>query len=235
MLIDDDLMTRQVLTLLGVDAGFDVVAFASGEAALEALAASGEIAPYGVLSDMQMPGICGDALAEKLRRLCGAGTTLLAMSGSPVAPERITVFQGFLLKPFSMDDIIAKLEQTGPPPPESSPSDDYSGALRRSIYDSFANGMPQDQLRKLYALSLDDADARVELMRKALEIDDADAYRREAHSIKGGCGMVGAVELADLAGKMEDLGPQTVDNIGPLEQFLAASARLRRILSTLQQ
>lgn len=211
------------------------MAFTTGEAALERLGASGGLLPDVVLADMQMPGVSGEALAQRLRNACGAATTLLAMSGSPVAPERIPTFNGFLLKPFSMDDMIARIDQIELTHPEAADSENYSGALRRSIYDSFAKSMPSGQLRKLYAMSLDDADARIELMRTALEAEDADAYRREAHSIKGGCGLVGAVELADLASEMEELGPQTVDNIGPLKQFLAASARLRRILDALEQ
>lgn len=234
-IIDDDLMSREVLTLLGADAGFDVVAFTTGEAALERFGASGEPFPDVVLADMQMPGVAGDELAQRLRNACGAATRLLAMSGSPVVPERIPSFNGFLLKPFSMNDVIAKLDQVEVVQPDAADSENYSGALRRSIYDSFAKGMPREQLRKLYAMSIDDADARIELMRKALEAEDADAYRREAHSIKGGCGLVGAVELAGLASAMEELGPQTVDNIGPLKQFLVASARLRRILDALDQ
>jgi HPt (histidine-containing phosphotransfer) domain-containing protein len=72
-------------------------------------------------------------------------------------------------------------------------------------------------------------------MGAAVEADDQEAYRRAAHSIKGGCGMVGATELAKLAAAMEENGFSTVDNKGPLQQFLAASARLRRILDALQE
>jgi hypothetical protein len=46
--------------------------------------------------------------------------------------------------------------------------------------------------------------------------------------------MVGAIELAKLAGAMEERGPQAVDDVDPLQQFLSASARLRRILDALQ-
>jgi HPt (histidine-containing phosphotransfer) domain-containing protein len=74
-------------------------------------------------------------------------------------------------------------------------------------------------------------------MRAALDAGDDDAYKRAAHSIKGGCGMVGALELARLAAWMEEYGWQDVDGSVPpwqrLDDFLSASARLRRILDAL--
>ncbi len=229
-IIDDDLMSREVLTLLADDAGFEVTAFESGE---EALAALGPDPPDAVVADMQMPGVSGDDLANLLRGACGPATKLLAMSGSPVPAERIACFDGFLLKPFSMDDVRALIDGAGTQAEDAGAGS--SDALNRTIYDAFAQTMPMEQLRKLYAMSLDDADARIETMRKALDAGDADGYKRAAHSIKGGCGMVGAAELACLAAAMEERGPQTVDKSVPLDEFLHASARLRRILDALQR
>jgi len=232
MIVDDDVMTREVLALLAADAGFEADAFESGEFALEALDGSSTAIPEVILTDMQMPGVSGDSLARLLRVACGPATRIFAMSGTTVAADRTSAFDGFLLKPFSMEDVLAALDHAAAIP--ASATED-SEILSRKIYDSLAKTMSAEQLRQLYKLSLDDADARIEVMRKALAADDPDAYRRAAHSIKGGCGMVGAVELAGLASEMEQFGPQTVDDIGPLEQFLSASARLRRILDALSK
>lgn len=232
MIVDDDMMVREVLTLLAADAGFEVASFEDGESALESIAADDAACPSIVLVDMQMPGISGDSFARLLRKACGAATKVLAMSGTAVSADRTTAFDGFLLKPFSIDDVLAAPESA---PQAAAPVAEADTALNRTIYDSFANGMPATQIKQLYAMSLDDADARIGLMDKAVDDDDQDAYRRAAHSIKGGCGMVGATELAKLASTMEEEGFSTVDNKGPLKQFLAASARLRRILDALQE
>jgi CheY-like chemotaxis protein len=231
MIVDDDLMSREVLALLAAEVGFDVHAFETGESALEALDHSSAPIPHVVLADMQMPGVSGDSLARLIRSACGPATRIFAMSGTRVPPDRVGAFDGFLLKPFTMDDVQAALDHS-PAPAAAEPVDD-SSVLNRKVFDSFTLSLAPEQLRKLYNLSLDDADARIELMRKALLADDPETYRQAAHSIKGGCGMVGAVELANLASIMEESGPQAVDNSGPLEQFLAASARLRRILDAL--
>jgi len=221
--------------MLAEEAGFDITTFETGEAALESLTKAGAHLPDVVLADMQMPGISGESFARLLRSACGTGTTLLAMSGTSVPAERTSAFDGFLLKPFSMKDVLAAVDHVAAPPAVVSATTEYSDVLNRAIYDSFAQSMPAQQLRQLYDMSLDDADARIEVMRNALASNDPDAYRRAAHSIKGGCGMVGAVELARMASDMEELGPRAIDDIDPLQQFLSASIRLRRILNALSK
>ncbi len=232
MIVDDDLMVREVLTLLAAGAGFEVTAFEDGESALEKIAAGLEDCPGIVLVDMQMPGLSGDSFARLLRGACGPATKLLAMSGSKVAADRILAFDGFLLKPFSFSDVLAVLEDSTQLP---APRSEAETVLNRTIYDSFASGMSADQLARLYDMSLDDADARIDQMYDAIETGDEDSYRRAAHSIKGGCGMVGAIELAGLAAAMEEQGFSPVDDKGPLKQFLTASAHLRRILDALRK
>jgi HPt (histidine-containing phosphotransfer) domain-containing protein len=65
--------------------------------------------------------------------------------------------------------------------------------------------------------------------RAASQGDDA-AYRREAHAIKGGCGMVGAKELQKLATSMEEQGIDATNHVATHEEFVLAVERLRRIL-----
>jgi HPt (histidine-containing phosphotransfer) domain-containing protein len=169
-----------------------------------------------------------------MRSACGSTTVLLAMSGTAVPAEHLQSFDGFLLKPFSIGDLrIALGARTANPAGESAGRDNAentAAALNQDIYNALAESMPAKQLRALYVMSLDDADRRIGLMREAVAAGDADAFRRGAHSIKGGCGMVGALELARLAARMEESGPEAIDNIGAFDEFLAASERLRRIL-----
>jgi HPt (histidine-containing phosphotransfer) domain-containing protein len=176
-----------------------------------------------------MPGVSGQALAHLLRAVCGARTRLFAMSGSGVGADRTGAFDGFLLKPFSIDTLCAALEKSGATAQvPADPKPDHSAVLSTAIYSSFLQSMSGAQVRQLYAMCLDDAEARIGRMREVQS--DADAFRRAAHSIKGGCGMVGALELARLAGAMEENGPEILDSSATLDEFLAASARLRRIL-----
>ena len=232
VVIDDDDLSREVLAMIAAEAGFTPQAFPSGE---EALVWLRDLAnpPLAVLTDMQMPGISGPELAVWLREVCGSKTTLVAMSGSRVADEAVVQFDHFLLKPFSADQLKAACTRVGTEP-EPTPEPAPAGLLNEAVYANFARTMPPATVAGLYQMCLDDAGKRVAQMRKANAARDDDAYRRAAHAIKGGCGMVGALELASLAAAMETQGLPPLDGSvpddAPLDQFLTASARLRRML-----
>ena len=239
--IDDDELSRELLAMLVAEAGFSAETFASGEEALVWLRDRHE-PPAVVLTDMQMPGISGAELAVWLREACGPRTRLLAMSGSPVDEQKLELFDGFLLKPFSAAELDAAcvgsaqkpLGHEGGDAGDSSTRD--ASVLNEEVYGKFAKAMPPAQVAGLYQMCLDDAKKRVETMRQAVDAGDDAAYRGAAHAIKGGCGMVGATELHRLAAAMETEGlPPRVGkmpNHAPLQLFLAASLRLGRMLES---
>ena len=228
-IVDDDDLTRELIGLIAADAGLTAESFVSGEEVLAHLA-SAFAGPATVLCDLQMPGLSGADLAARLRTLCGPETLLLAMSGSQPAAA-VSGYDGFLLKPFSADDLRRACERAHPGP-ASVQQDAASGrlALDRTTYEKFAAAMPPAQVAGLYALCLDDAAQRLEKMRTALAARDDAAWRRLAHAIKGGCAMVGALELAHLASQMEENGLPPVNDDAPLLRFVDASQRLRRML-----
>jgi CheY-like chemotaxis protein/HPt (histidine-containing phosphotransfer) domain-containing protein len=228
VIVDDDDPCREVLTLIAMQAGFAVGSFASGEEALAAL--SEGLSPAVVLTDIQMPGVSGNALAEQIRRMCGNGTTLLAMSGSEVAHEKLTAFDGFLLKPFSGEELLAACDHTLVQ--AGADSADGTVILNEAVFENFARGMPGGQVFGLYKMCLEDSGRRLTAMRRAVEAGDDAAYRQAAHAIKGGCGMVGALELAKLAAAMETDGLPSEHDVTPLDHFLDASMRLERMLDS---
>ena len=225
ILIDDDRMTRELIGLIVAQAGYGCTACESGEAALQLLAES-ELRPFAVVADMQMPGLCGNALALQLRQLCGRETRLVAMSGSPVSAVSLSEFDAFLLKPFNTLDLLSACRNTLHGRPAGSSS---IPLLNDAVYTNLSRSMHPEQVKGLYKMCLHDAEARIAAMRTAVRNKDEAAYRRAAHAIRGGCGMVGATELATLAGIMEEegLSPQGSTR---LESFLDASQRLRRML-----
>ena len=234
MIVDDDALSREIVAVLATDSGFCVEAHESGESALHALATYQESRPDVILADLQMPGLCGEPLAQQLRAACGDETILLAMSGSSVPCEVIRSFNAFVLKPFSMEEIWTVLDRSQLvstiSPLHSLKLNSSLEVLNLTTYTSLAEVMPREQLYGLYSMCLDDAVARLETLRQASLARDAEAWTRAAHSIKGGCGMVGAEELAHMAGEMERTGLPVIGNIAPFDEFLAAFSRLRRIL-----
>jgi CheY-like chemotaxis protein len=211
MIVDDDEVSREVLSLLAEADGYRVTTAESGDAALAAIANG--VRPDAILTDMQMPGTSGTALAEALHQACGAGIRVIGMSASGTGAPG---FDGFLLKPFEISALTALIAGAEP--------------LNDATYASLQASMPAQQVRALYRLCLDDAERRIARMRDARDAADSVSYIREAHAIKGGCGMVGATELHRLAGAMEENGLSSDEGVDSLDGFLAASARLRRIL-----
>ena len=63
-----------------------------------------------------------------------------------------------------------------------------------------------DLLVELIDLFLEDAPGRVESMRDAIAREDWPALTSCAHSLRGSCGSLGALHLAELCGHLEQLG-----------------------------
>ncbi|SNS22467.1 Hpt domain-containing protein [Granulicella rosea] len=225
-LVDDDEVSRELLTLLLDAEGYQVVAFASGDELLAWLRRADSVAPDAILADLQMPGLTGNPLAEAIRAACRPAPLLLAMSGSQPAPEAVSAFDGFLLKPFAMDDLAAALASCAAEPSEAAAR---SGMVDLGTYNLLKKTMGEAQLGKLFEMCLSDAAKRIAIMRDAQAIDDAATYKAAAHAIKGGCGLVGATQLYAIANEMEIAGPDST-SLDALDRFVAASAQLQRML-----
>jgi DNA-binding NtrC family response regulator len=108
--VDDDPLIRDYVRLILQEQGYSVFVFESGIEALSGLAdREGDVSV--VITDVEMPGLDGIALAEEVnRRFCGI--PVLMMSGSPLriasARRRWAVFLG---KPFMPAALIAAAQQ----------------------------------------------------------------------------------------------------------------------------
>lgn len=258
LVVDDDAMSRDLLAILLEVEGYQVEPADSGEAALLQLSAA-HLAPQVILADVQMPGISGSQLADALRQQCGPGTLLLAMSGSGPPPEAISRFDGFLMKPFSMQELAAVISSAMASAAASAlaaasnlgmngslqedlslaaGAEDETGsataqtpALDERIYNQLADAMPVRQLHQMYSMCMKDARDRIATMRRLAREHDALQFSRQAHAIKGGCGMLGATELYGMASHLETSGlPETAPAVNPLDELSAACDRLERIL-----
>jgi CheY-like chemotaxis protein/HPt (histidine-containing phosphotransfer) domain-containing protein len=222
--VDDDALSRELLTLLLELEGYAVAVAASGEEAVARLSSPGpiEAQPGVVLADIQMPGLSGPDLARALRPLLPSSTPVLAMSGSAPRPGLLEGFDGFLLKPFKISELQSMIhrEQTlvvgredtvpesaiahhidsspasiGHTPGELPHPTQNDGILDVEIYTKLRELMPTEQLGQMYALCMEDSRKRIVHMRALAAARDDVEFRREAHAVKGGCGMIGATEL----------------------------------------
>jgi DNA-binding response OmpR family regulator len=234
LLIEDDELTREVLTLQMTAQGYQLEIAESGDTALSRLKQMQHRLPDAVLTDLQLPGTSGHDLLHSLRMVSDGRMTLLAMSASQPEDAILSDFDGFLLKPFTMKQLEAALQSRAgrfsniaPTVPSASPS---AVSLDEAVYLRLAGSMPDTQLQQLYSLCVDDASVRLERMRLAGTNGDDATYRKEAHAIKGGCSMVGATELHRLASLAEESGLPAANHVASLDEMLGACERLRRIL-----
>lgn len=243
LVIDDDVVMREVLSLLLGEAGYDVTTAESGDGALALLSTlAAEQLPSVLLVDLTMPGLSRGTLAVRLRGACPPPAVLVAMSGSEPLGKEIAAFDEFLLKPFTVADMNAAVERarmrvTGvrvsgtarakTQTPRGSAGQVSSEVLDETIYAKLVSVMGAAALPQLYNLFLDDAPMRIDRMRSAAASGDEGTFVREAHTLKGGCGMLGATELQALAQRTETGGLASgslLDDFGP------AIERVRSIL-----
>ncbi len=236
LVIDDDDLSREVVEIVLSGEGYEVNGASSGEVAMEALSGSGAL-PDAVLMDMQMPGVSGEELARRLRAVCGESMRLIAMSGSRSREAESEEFDGFLLKPFSAEEFRAILERPGrgsdgpggAEEPRESEGGGGTDVLDSQIFASFQAIMSKESLRDLYGACVADATRQLGAMRSAAAAGDDTEFRKSAHLIKGGLGMLGVRELQGMCSVLEEQG-LTDNQKATLAEFPAAIERLRRML-----
>lgn len=235
LVVDDDEMSRELLQVLLEAEGYAVTTAESGEAALAGLGSS-TAAPDLILSDMQMPGRTGSTLATELRSATGGEAVLLAMSGSQPSEDAVREFDGFLLKPFNLNQLAEAVEHAHQHRARSA-AKDGDGQARRGpgkvlpfangdssrsgtaagnaaelavvspvIFEQLSGTMPAPQLREMYSMCINDARERIRRMRGSAQEQDAASFIREAHAIKGSAGMLGATQIHTMASDLEIRG-----------------------------
>jgi len=233
LVIDDDPIMIELLTMVLSLQGHTIATADSGESGLYLVAEPGNDFDV-VLTDLQLPGLRGSALGTAIREVLRPPTLLLGMSGTMPPESELARFDAFLMKPFTVEDFaaaVASAKAKAAPPAAAVPmvAEEASAGpiLDENIFARMGEQLTPEQLRQLYDLTVDDVARRVALMRGFENAGDSDGVRREAHSIKGGCGMVGAAELYRMASKKE---AGSASDTPSLADFDAACDRLRRML-----
>jgi CheY-like chemotaxis protein/HPt (histidine-containing phosphotransfer) domain-containing protein len=232
LLIDDDLVSREVMATVLTMSGYAVHTAVDGDASLELLA-TGTCVPDVVLMDAQMPGLSGAELIAQLRTLTRAG--IFAISASQPPSEVTAAADGFLLKPFSPDDLHKLLQAHAPQPAPISALDPDEPVVDPKILAQLREMMPEAKVREIYAAILADLATRQLALELAIAKDDDAEVRRIGHAIKGGCGMAGAAQIARIGALLEALkleaGGDDLDNSARLLRDLrTASTNLQRML-----
>lgn len=234
LLIDDDMVSREVVATVLTMGGYTVHTAAGGEAALEQLARGGCV-PDAILMDAQMPGLSGVPLIAELRARSQA--IIVAISASVAPPEVTAAIDGFLLKPFGAEELGRLLDEHASQASLAAEQASLNSGevVNPKTLAQLRQLMPEAAVREIYAAVVADLTRRLAALEAALAAGDMAETRRIGHAIKGGCGMAGAVQAARLGARFEALGTsQGGNDLGDGGRLLAdlrtAALSLKRML-----
>jgi CheY-like chemotaxis protein/nitrogen-specific signal transduction histidine kinase/HPt (histidine-containing phosphotransfer) domain-containing protein len=227
LLAEDNPMNQKLAVTLLEKAGYSVDAVEDGRMVIEAV----KRRDYDlILMDVQMPEMNGFEATQAIRAREGEvkHTPIIAMTAHAMKGDRERCLQAgmddYISKPIEPREFFAAIEKwtkfqgkekdlspytlhLSPPEGEKdTPTDsefietiDLESALRRFDGDKeFFKEMLQEFLSYV--------PKQLEKLVKAIKTGDAEVVEREAHSLKGGAGNLGAKPIADLALKLELLG-----------------------------
>jgi CheY-like chemotaxis protein len=235
LLIDDDMVSREVVATILTMGGSPVHTASDGESAVD-MVASGECAPGVILVDAQMPGLSGAALIRQLRSASKAILIVISASGPP--QDMVEAADGLLLKPFRPEDLTSMLEKRAAGATHDLPA--AEPVVNPETLAQLREMMPEAAVKQIYDAIIADIDRRLMAIQAAILKNDSAEVRRLGHAIKGGCGMAGAAQAARLGAQIEDgalevTGSQGyvnhLDNNAPvLDELRAAAENLKRML-----
>jgi CheY-like chemotaxis protein len=236
LLIDDDMVSREVIATVLTMGGYTVHTADSGKVALELLA-SATCRPEVILMDAQMPDLSGILLIQQIRLICNAAIYVISASNPPA--ELISASNGFLLKPFTSESLSRFLAEHSAKPgsPSRSHPDPDTPTVNPETLAQLRSMMPETGVRQIYAAVVADLFKRTAAIEAAIAAKNAAEIRRIGHAIKGGCSMAGATQAAALGALLEngaiELKGNQLDNNSPLLKDLrAATLALQRMLET---
>ncbi len=237
LLVDDDAVSLELMALLLAHEGHQVMRANDAGSALELLASEQAARPDVMLVDLQMPGVSGGQLAERIRALGIPKPLLLAMSATEVQ-RQLPVFDGFLLKPLALDELRKALNPkkrgvraTPPARPavRAASAQNLNQKLDPAVVRKLLGMMPVGALHDTVAACIADTRASIDIIKKSLGNDDR--VRHYAHRIKGAAAMIGATHLANVAGGLEAGGDKGAATVHVLDDLVNACNELERMLS----
>jgi len=225
LLIDDDMVSREVMATVLTLGGYTVHTAETGADSL-ALLDDGACIPEVILMDTQMPGLSGSALVRELRLRSKA--ILYAISASNAPADVVKGTDGFLMKPFGPEELQSALEHRAREP-EPSPLTD-APVINDTILSQLRTVMSESAVREIFTAVVSDLDRRHALLLAAINKGDSAEVRRLGHAIKGGCSMAGAAQAAKVGQLLETRGDDLEYSRSLLAHLRAATANLKRIL-----
>ncbi|OFA05804.1 response regulator [Duganella sp. HH101] len=220
LLVEDNEVNQEVAQQILSDAGIRVDIAANGAMALAKLA----VADYdGVLMDCQMPVMDGYDATRKLREDARyASLPVIAMTANAMVGDKEKCLEAgmndFIAKPIDVaqlfttlarwvkvkNPVTAEAAAAGPPADAAEEALPVIAGLRMETALQRVGGNVK-LMRKLLSRFVETQIDAMHRIATAIENNDLAGATREAHTVKGLAGNIGAAGMADAAGKVEQM------------------------------
>ncbi|MBW8003672.1 MAG: response regulator [Planctomycetes bacterium] len=203
----------------------------------KALQMTGRETYHLIFMDIQMPNMNGYEAAKAIRAR-GIKTPIIAVTANALKEEVKKYFEAgmndYLTKPFKKKDLlpvlqkwldVSAIETSGPVQEETDPVFDY-----RKAVETFMGR--EDVVKRVLGSFVEKVENQLKTIGSALDSEDFEAVRIEAHSIKGGSWNLGAKRLGDAAKSLEEAGREKLRQEARkhLEELGVAFERFREVV-----
>ena len=212
LLAEDYPVNRMVAIAMLERSGYRVEAVGNGKEAVEA---SSHVSYAAILMDVQMPEMDGYEATAEIRGRDGAGrrTPIIAMTANAMQGDREKALEAgmddYIAKPVRPEDLDAVLRRWIPRPEEPPARDDGKHpAVDLGVLESRRGPQRQgdpDKLARIVLLFIEDVPLRLESLRQAVQMGEAQKVEETAHLLKGGSGYMGAVRMAEICARLQEL------------------------------
>ncbi len=207
LLAEDNAVNQKLALRFLQQMGYRADVAANGIEAIEAL----ERQPYDViLMDVQMPEMDGLEASRQINKRWPRpqrpriiGVTANAMQGDR---EQCLAagMDDYITKPIRVEELVGALSQARAQ--AAAPVAAATPALDDAVLANLRADVGEDFIGELMTAYLEDAPELIASMKTALAQNDAESFRRAAHSLKSNSKTFGANELAEVAKSLEETG-----------------------------
>ncbi len=240
LLAEDNPMNQKLAVALLKRAGYLIDAVENGRLAVEAI---NRRAYDLVLMDVQMPEMDGFEATRAIRKKQDErkDIPIVAMTAHAMKGDREKCLQAgmddYVAKPIEPQELLGTIEKWT----RSCDSNEATVGRKESGTHQLPPGIPIDLeaaldrfdgdnefLEKMLQEFVESAPKQLEMLEGAIKKGDAKLVEREAHSIKGAAGNLGATGIADVSLRLELLGRKT-DLSGAHEVIVRLKTEFKRL------
>jgi signal transduction histidine kinase/ActR/RegA family two-component response regulator/HPt (histidine-containing phosphotransfer) domain-containing protein len=173
-----------------------------------------ELHPDLVLLDLHLPDIPGEQVLAALRgddKLADTPVIIVSADASPAQAKRLIAAgaNGYLTKPFDIDQLLAAVRTRGTPPPTAEMAEIVNSLLDPPMVASLHvlsnnSAVGPGQIGQMLDTFRYDARGMLSGVHEAIAEENLAAAEREAHRLAGGAGAVGAGRFRALCKDLEN-------------------------------